>query len=495
MSTSGNIGIQDPIRPVFYDFKKSSIDIDHYFISTQLDEDGIGLQEARPSGDSAILVKILNDNYKKVEAARSGDINRIIKATEGLLCSLYNSFIQECEDKGDNDFNYVFTQEKEWVNNTIKCINEAFSDDVLPDTGFPFKDPGIPYYPDSWFKCDKFRRRITEYCISLVVSSVSECRYNPYIDAHGVIPFNYYGDDYPSVVENARKAKLKTLEDWQAIDYFTNYQALRYYLEKRLSILDGKEINDESAEFDKQQLVTDLIKMANSYLDHLGEMGENDGKVFDYAIDFWNWIVKNTMDCLMNVEFMNASLHIESIYLSQVKSERIINTVQQYGSFKDLFIKQMSEARMEFTRGTLLKEGETIDTVIKENISNSHNVERLEGDNLRRKVYSPLRGVTINVPVIYSFIKDNIYTELSIKDFEDAILYADFSKLLSDGSRLHVKDYPLLLICKLKEYFDDEWYKACCNNLHMEPKRVSGYHKDGSKMRKLYFRFPTNLTM
>lgn len=115
-------------------------------------------------------------------------------------------------------------------------------------------------------------------------------------------------------------------------------------------------------------------------------------------------------------------------------------------------------------------------------------------ESSKRKEYSPRGGVSINVEAIYNLINDMEKTSLAIDDFRNAIKYADFVALREDGSKHGLKDYPLLIISKLKDLFESDWYTACCKSLNMEPTRVTGYHREGT-MGKLIFRFPGNLTL
>lgn len=114
-------------------------------------------------------------------------------------------------------------------------------------------------------------------------------------------------------------------------------------------------------------------------------------------------------------------------------------------------------------------------------------------DNNRIR-YTPLGGVSINVSAIYNVVKGLEKTGLTETDFSDAIYYADFAALRQDGIKNRLRDYPLLIICELKDLFDAPWYVACCRSLSMEASRVSGYHTTGT-MGKLKFRFPGNLTI
>ena len=111
-----------------------------------------------------------------------------------------------------------------------------------------------------------------------------------------------------------------------------------------------------------------------------------------------------------------------------------------------------------------------------------------------KKRYYARGMATINVAVIYNHVASLIKTSLKQEDFGKAIDYADFSALQADGKNHRAKEYPQVIICKLKDLFDDDWYYACCQSLKMEPTKVSGYHRDG-RILTLSNHFPGNLTM
>ena len=333
-----------------------------------------------------------------------------------------------------------------------------------------------------------------EYCIYLTVNLVHQMSFNPYKDVHKVIPFNYYGDDYEKVTSAAQKKKLKTEKDREATEYLANCSKFRPYLEKRLSALDGKEINDPESVEERHHIASDLIEMANSYLGHLEDAGITDAAALKYAIELWNWIVHGTIDYLIKAELMeNYNCVMPPDLTTEEEAERNENTGRQYVSFRSCFNVQMTQAQHEFITYCLSLSPRGVPLEDFEDFVVDSDEEQEAPKESETKEFSPQIGVTIDVEAIYNFIKEYVQTDLSLQDFEYAIKIADFSKLLADGKKKRLKDYPLVIITKIKSKFDKEWYDACCRSLNMEAKRVSGYHREGT-IGKISYRFPGKFT-
>lgn len=390
MNTSGNIGPQSLRRPPFYDYERCSSDISGL---VHWDEASIEQAVDFLDEESSKLVKILKSNYKKVAIAEGDtEVENSKVITKGILSSLYSCFIEDCLNLRGEDFDFVSFQAKTWADNTIMCIRIAFSDDVLPDSSFSFKGSGEPYYPDSWLKCDNFRKEITGYCISLVVHTFSNAPYNPYVDAHRVVPFNYYGADYHNVVDSAKQKKLKAAKYKKAIDYLANYEAFPHYLEENLSVFKSKDINDKSAESERGRFVTDMVDMASSYLEHLEEEGVTDKPVLRYAVELWDWMVHKTMDYTIDEKFLDRYLNLVESDCLEVEDDlqKLRNTIQQETFFKELFYKELSLAKVEYVRDGVFNESDDSDD---SDIVTAHSALQ-DSDNSACNMQTPQKGKT-----------------------------------------------------------------------------------------------------
>lgn len=479
----------------YYDFRTCPVDVSQYPFSVHLGRYRIvrterGLEDANP-----LFIEILRNTYRQVGFAGGAEAEDIFNETRHLLKALYRSFIEECHNQFGDDFNTIYMHSKWWTLNSARCLNSAFSNDVLPESNAPVPEYDVPNYrADAWMKCNFFRKTMIEYCIYLTVNVVVQASINPYKAVHKVIPFNYYGENYDSVVNAAQKKRLKTEKDREATEYLANCQSFRPYLEKRLSALDGKQINDPESVEERHRIATDLIEMANSYLGHLEDAEISDAAAMKYAIELWSWIVHGTMDYLIKAELMkNYNCLMPSELTTDEEAERINNTGRQYVSFRKCFNVQMTQAQHEFITYCLSLDRDGTPLENFENYVTEPDEEEKDTGVVEEADFTPHIGITIDVDAIYNHIKTYVATDLSLQDFEEAIKHADFSKLLADAKRKRVSDYPLLIITKIKGYFDKDWYDACCQSLKMEARRVSGYHRDGT-MGTLSFRFPGKLT-
>lgn len=111
-----------------------------------------------------------------------------------------------------------------------------------------------------------------------------------------------------------------------------------------------------------------------------------------------------------------------------------------------------------------------------------------------RVKYLPKNMREIDVEVVYTFIKNQEKTSLTLDDYQYAIDYADFSALLADAKVHRCSDYPLCIIMKLKDKFEDDWYEAACKSVGKSKKRVSGFHHENGVMHTIYMHFPSKLT-
>ena len=490
----------------YYNFSACSIDVSQYPFSVRLEKckvvrTGKGLEDS-----SHILVMILRNAYKQVGFASGDAAEDIYNDTRALLRELSWSFYGDCLNCYGGDFDMIVTATKWWTAYTSRCLDSAFSNDVLPKSNTPFPGSNIPNFRlEVWKNCNFFRKTMNEYCIYLAVNKLREIPFNPYKAIYTVVPFNYYGDDYQKVVDSARRKRLKTEKDREATDFLANCKNLRPYLEKRLSILDGKQINDSAAVDEKHRIVTDLIEMANSYLTHLEDDGISDSNAMKYAFESWVWIVQGMMNCIIRGYLRENTRRLSALDMdSEGDAEYMNNTGRQYVSFYRVYNTQMVQVQRDFHTSDIPPKKEESDKITPITAAEIDEICQLdEGDlnkankssEIQEKKEFYARGMaTINVGVIFKHISSLIKTSLTEADFAYAIKYADFSVLRKDGADHRAKDYPLLIIYKLKDLFDDDWYYACCQSLQMEPTRVSGYHKEG-KILTLQKTFPGNLTI
>lgn len=334
----------------YYDFRACPVNVSKYPFFVRLGTRQITRTERGLEDASPIMKEILHNVYKQVGFAGGTEAEDIFKETKHLLKSLHWCFIDECHNQFGDDFDAIYTHTKWWTLHTARCLNSTFRDDVLPEANSPVPEFDVPNYrADAWMKCNFFRKVMIEYCIYLTVNLVHQMSFNPYKDVHKVIPFNYYGDDYEKVTSAAQKKKLKTEKDREATEYLANCSKFRPYLEKRLSVLDGKQINDPVSVEERHHIATDLIEMANSYLGHLEDAGITDAAALKYAIELWSWIVHGTMDYLIKADLMeNYNCVMPSDLTTEEEAERNENTGRQYVSFRSCFNVQMTQAQHEF---------------------------------------------------------------------------------------------------------------------------------------------------
>ncbi|MCQ2159689.1 MAG: hypothetical protein MJY97_01190 [Bacteroidales bacterium] len=103
----------------------------------------------------------------------------------------------------------------------------------------------------------------------------------------------------------------------------------------------------------------------------------------------------------------------------------------------------------------------------------------------------------INTQVIYQYLLDRVWEThpdshkptLPIETVEYAIYNADFRCLMQNAIECKFKDYPLIVICHLKECFAKEWYTDVCQRIKIKKEKVSGWHRT-TKAKKFDSAFP-----
>lgn len=478
-----------------YDFTRCPIDVAQFPYSVHLGTYRIvrtqrGLEDSHP-----ILKDILRNIYKQVCYTEAFGAQGVFDATRDLLKSLFSIYIKDAYLYCDGDFDGIYIHLKWWAMHTINCLDAAFDKSLLPQSDAPIAEDSVKNErANAWQKCDFFRKSMSEFCLYLVISALKSAPFNPYKRVYGVIPFNYYGEDYRKTVDGASRKKVKNQSDKCATEYLENSKQYRKFLEKRLTVLDKKYINDPETVTSRNKLIEDILGMANDYLVHLEEVGITDAKTLKFAFELWDWFQHQTMTYLLAYKISQCDCSLLPYMVSSKEEEKLVlDTKRHIDNFRKSLNVQLCDAKGSLYN-VWAKEivGDKTTSEENENASNDSADEHHTTNN-NRTSYSPHWGTTINTEVIYSLIKDIVKTELSLQDFEDAIKYADFSKLAADGKKKRVKDYPLAIITKIKEYFDKDWYDACCESLGLTAQRVSGYHRDGT-MGKIDYRFPSNLT-
>ena len=359
----------------YYDFAMCPMDVSRYPFSVhlgayQISRTARGLEDAPP-----ILYDILGNVYRQVAIVGAIEADAILQNTKQLMKSLFECFTGECRRQFNDDFGEVLQRAKWWTMHTSRCLNDVYSVEVLPGANSPSPECGFTNHRvDAWQRTNSFRETMIDYCIYLTVEYALHSPCSPYKDVHGIVPFNYYGDDYERVVSAAQKKKLKTDSDRVATDYLTNVMRFRPYLESRLAVLDGKEMDDPVAVEERNRIAKDLIEMANSYLLHIEEAGVTAPAIQKYAIELWDWIASRTMEIMIESDLSwNHCCFLPSELSSEENTRVINNTSAQYSSFRKTFNRQFVKSKAEFIGGmaeadtqTGLDDEEPIEEIIDE---------------------------------------------------------------------------------------------------------------------------------
>lgn len=482
----------------YYDFTKCPMDVSNYPFSVHLSTYHIVRTERGLEDSNPIFTDILTNVYKQASIAGERTMKELVDSSRELFETLYKDFFNAAIHYADNDFDQICWCLRWWSQNSIRCLDAAFKFDFLPTSNAPIPEDEIENErANAWRKCDLYRKMMSEYSLYLTMNALKQVPSNPYIRIYDVIPFNYYGDKYAEVIRAASKKILKNEEDREATNYLANCGKYLPYLEDRLEELNGKEINDSDAVAKRHALVRDLLNMSNDYLLNLKEIGIEDAKSLKYAFEIRNWLERETMNYLLRY-YLNQTKSGQLPYSlpSKEKEKLVWNTLRQYESFLTLRNTETVKSTKDFYNMCAIQLGRTEPDVtdeIIEDIEPEENTDTNTAD-VKRDYYLPKHpGTVINVEVIYNLIKGLDKTSLLVEDFEEAIKYADFAKLMDDARKNKAKDYPLIIITKIKHLFNNDWYVASCQSIGIAPTKVSGYHRDGISG-KISFRFPSNLT-
>lgn len=486
----------------FYNFKACSVDVSQYPFSLPLERYKVTRTEKGLEDASHILVDILHNVYKQVGFARNEAADEIISDTKKLLRDLNWSFYADCLNYWGEDFEEIHRLAKLWSVNTIKCLVSAFQNDVLPKPLPAFGDTSIPNYrSEVWRRCNLFRKTISEYCLYLAMNMLRQVNFNPYHEIYSVIPFNYYGADYTTVVSAAKKKRLKTEKDREATDFLANCSKLRPYLENRLAALDGKGVSDPDSVNERRQIVSDLIEMADSYLTHLEDQGVTGRKALEYAFDLWVWLVRGTIDYIIKINFSETSRLLNQVD-SDEEAERLNNTGRQYVSFHHMFNSQMVQVQRDFRAS--LAQSKPVNTVTP---LTTEDIEPITIEAIDRIIQSVMPGLleskpsgqnNDDAPGYYKFngitdddlkqvyacicgyqkggkFIDGVRKEVTESDFVDCIKSAKMCRVFVRGNMTRIK-YAIKI---LKDYAENGWLDAVCEDLGLSAEEATGsngYH-------------------
>jgi len=509
INTSESIGREEHLEEieeddylVAYDFDNCPINVAMEPYNTNLASYHITKTIGGLSDNDPVFSDLIFNLCDELIQANQEEANLIFNSARDLLKSLFRSFIIRAYRVKGGDFEAVLSDCKYWCAHSVNLIHAAHGRCKIPvDLRFMRCEDGEIAYIANSKNLMFFRYEISEYCFQLIQSFVMEFPDHPYHAVYNTIPFSYEPFRYFSMKERISSIKILTKEERIYAEFIPNCGGFQNNLTTKLRKLDKYSGKGELYSKQKEALCDSFVTMADDYLKHLELDGVKDYGSLHFAIMLWCWFVRGMVDIIFDHEIDQLELKKTSDEtLNEETKFSLVRQIREYQSVKTLILKRLVPIQKDFYDNYKSGTEQTVTITDNKGVVSSgieypgNNDEQHKTQVVKKAFFSPRGYAKINTQAIYQYTLDRLKTKITLEDFEEAIMYADFKKLLEDGAEIRAKDYPLIIIHKLRDLFDRDWYDACCENLGMTATRVSGFHREG-KIGKYLLHFPCNLTM
>lgn len=448
--------------------------------------------------NASAFVQWLTKRFRWLVCASQLDVEMTFAETRDMLRDSLKSFLQRLPKQYDHMSLDLFSDIANWARKVLPLSMTAFAEaedyiDELVKKGTLGGEEEINVR-----KCmSLYHYLLCKYANALVLSAFTEISEKQGWGFPKHIFYNFWGSDYEQLRADAEKQLIKSDDEHRMINCFRNYDHFYEQFNSQAIAFASDKVNSKSYNAHKKELKEWLHRLEVDYLNRIRSQGSPAKVELEYALEAWS--LNTALAVMVEFAHMGEQAHDE-LYESNDWSD------EAYGRFSAMLIvnsemtsvigSTLLQKREEFHQNLeRLKESpkETTPPVVVEKASEEDASDSKGGPEQKEK-YFPIGFCTINVEVIYKFIKDKEVTDLTQDDFQYAIDYADFSALLADAKKKHCADYPACIIMHLKDKFEDDWYEAACKSIGKTKARVSGYHHENGVMVKIHRFFPSNLT-
>lgn len=451
--------------------------------------------------NDAILVDLMHNLFDGLISSDQKIAETVFSRTRDLLKSLFRGFIQREYQICSKDLVFVATSCNGWCTHTIELINSAYEKCVVPqDLRYIRCEDGEIAFVANTKNLLFFRYEMSEYCFQLFQTFIMKFPNHPYSAIYNTIPFSYGQYNYLTMKMRIAPKKILTREERAYAEFLPNCGAFQKNLTKQLRHLDKYAGRGETYSKEKETLCDSYTIMADDYLHRLESDGVKDYESLHFAIMIWCWFVRGMVNIALDFEVGILELKkTQDETLEQEDRYSLVRQIREYNSVRALINKRIVSIQSDFfnkyqpgTASHSLPEDTGHGTSV--GIVEDGTPERESNEPKEERIsYTPENLAIINVEDIHRYTVEKIGSKIDLQSLKDAIEYADFTKLMEDGEKIRVKDYPLVIITKLKSFFKKEWYDDCCSSIGLTATRVSGFHREGT-VGKYYYHFPSNLT-
>jgi len=448
--------------------------------------------------NASAFVQWLAKRFRWLVFASQLDVEMTFSETKDMLRNSLKSFLQRLPKEYDHMSLSLYSDIANWAREILPLSTTALSEaeDYLAELVKKGDLGGSEEI--NVRKCMSFYHyQLCKYANALVFSAFTEISEKQKWGFPKHILYNYWGTNYEQLREDAESQLIKSDDEHRMINCFRNYDYFYEQFNSQAIVFANDKVNSKSYSTHKKELKEWLHRLEVDYLNRIQSQGSPTKKELEYALEAWS--LCTSLAVMVEFAHMGEQAHDE-LYESNDWSDEALahfsNLLVVNSEVTGVIGSTLLQKREEFHQNLerLIESHKiTIPTAVIEDASKEEILETNGGPAQRNKFITK-DFCTINVDVIYEFIKNQEVTDLTKADFQYAIDYADFSALQADAKKKHCSDYPACIITHLKSKFEDDWYETACNSIGKTKARVSGYHHENGVMNKIHRFFPNNLT-
>ena len=440
--------------------------------------------------------------FHSLIAASQLDAEYTFSSTRTFLNGLMRDFVPRlCKTYNHLDIN-ILSDIADWARKAQQAIQKAHSEaekfvnDLLSEGDLGENEEGHTLRNLSFY-----HYQMSQYANVMALSVIREVSEKNGLGFHNIVLYNHWGHQYESRRAAAIKKLIRSDDERKIVDVVENYASFGYSFDLRAPLLEKDVYNSRNYIEHRNNLTGWLHDLGSDYAQRLLDAGIANNRSLKFAMESWTvctWLaIYAAFDNLKN---RASDTFWENQDFSENAATDLTTALNNYMMVSGDCAEVLDKMRSEFNRNVDEVIPEEKKTYVPAPLPEEEDEEEEEVEAPESTPptnpgkYLPKGMCQINVKVIYDFIKNKGKTSLRLEDYQYAIDYADFAKLLEDAKVHQLRDYPSCIICKLRDRFEDDWYRAACESIGKSPTVVSGYHKTGT-MYRIDKAFPANLTM
>ena len=455
-------------------------------------------QFVEKGANTSAFVTWVTKRFRWLVCASQLDMEMTLEETGVLLRNSLKSFIKRLSKEYTHLSLDFFSDLANWARAVLRHSTEALAAAEeyyaeLSRKGTLVGDDEVRVRKGASF----YHYQMCKYANGLVLSAFIEISEKQKWSFQKHVFYNFWGPGFEELRDNAEKQLIKSDDEHRMINCFRNYDFFYEQFNSHAIVFAHDKVNSTSYTAHKKELKDWMHRLEVDFLDRIRNNHSPAKGELECAME--SWTLCTALAVIVELSHVGEQA-FDDLYETNDWSEEAVegfSALLNVNSEVTGFIgRTLHQKREEFHQNLdrLLASAKDTTPAAPTDESPAEKPSKTEGGEDHKDKFFPQNFCTINVEVIYTFIKNQGVTDLTLDDFQYAIDYADFSKLYADAIKKHCAHYPMCIITKLKKLFDDDWYAAACKSIGKEKTRVSGYHHENGVMATIHRNFPPNLT-